>query len=199
VAYDSSKYGNDGTISGPTWAKGRIGQALAFDGVTDYVTVPDSESLEPAQLTVSTWFKTSEEPGSYRVLLQKGIIDCWAASYSIKSDASGGGLIFMVWDGTNNIATPPATGLWDGRWHFAAGTFDGTALRLYVDGALVGSTPMTTAIRYGLANGDYLGIGHPRNLCGQATQFTGALDIVKVWNRPLSAAEILGQYERPQK
>ena len=40
VAYDSSGNGNDGNLTnGPTWATGKIGGALSFDGVDDYIEV----------------------------------------------------------------------------------------------------------------------------------------------------------------
>lgn len=192
VAYDRTANGNDGLISGATWTKGRIAGALAFDGLYDRVVVPRSAVLEPANVSVSMWFRTSVSPGRYRVLLYKGVIDCAASSFALKADAWGTGIIFMTWDGFQNRQTPVATGVWDGAWHHVVGTYDGTQLALYLDGALVGTTPMTTAIRYGLTNGDELVVGHPANLCGDYNpQFTGDIDEVKVWSRAISASEVL--------
>lgn len=191
-AHDWTANGNDGLIAGTTWTKGRMGTALAFDGLYDRVVVPRSAVLEPASITVALWFRTAVSPGGYRVLLFKAVTDCATSSYSIKTDYSGAGIVFMI--GTpvyTNPVTPTATGVWDGAWHHIAGTYDGAVMKLYLDGSLVGSTPMTSGIRYsGFANGDYLAFGHPVNLCGQMTQFNGDLDDVRIWSRSLSASEI---------
>ncbi|MBU2565500.1 MAG: hypothetical protein KJ655_04525, partial [Candidatus Thermoplasmatota archaeon] len=44
TAYDSSGNNNNGTIHGATWTTGVNGSALSFDGVDDYVNIPDSSS-----------------------------------------------------------------------------------------------------------------------------------------------------------
>src|SRR2546423_591320 len=45
TAADSSGFANAGTVNGPTWTSGEIGGALNFDGVNDYVSVPDASNL----------------------------------------------------------------------------------------------------------------------------------------------------------
>src|SRR5262245_1572545 len=55
---------NDGTLAGgATFASGRVGQAFSFDGVDDYVLVPDSPNLDfnpTSFVTVDAWvFRTS--------------------------------------------------------------------------------------------------------------------------------------------
>jgi hypothetical protein len=112
IAGDRSMYGNDRTIEGATWTKGRVGTGLFFDGVNDRVRVPRSASLEPEHVSLSLWFRTSTPSGSYRVLACKGVIDCASSFYSWKSDASGAGITFMSRDGHSNIWTPVATGVW---------------------------------------------------------------------------------------
>ena len=47
TATDVSGHGHDGVITGATWTgAGRFGGALAFDGVNDWVTVPDHRLVD---------------------------------------------------------------------------------------------------------------------------------------------------------
>ena len=54
TTYDGSDNGNHGTFvtvaSSPKWTNGKVGGALSFDGVDDYVEVPDSSSLNLANI-----------------------------------------------------------------------------------------------------------------------------------------------------
>ena len=55
---DSSGTGNGGTISGPTWATGRFGGALSFDGIDDWVTIADANSLDLTNgMTLEAWVR----------------------------------------------------------------------------------------------------------------------------------------------
>ena len=81
----------------------------------------------------------------------------------------------MTWNGSQNFQTPPATGVWDGEWHHVMGTFDGTTLRLCLDGTPVaGSTPMSGQIRYGLVNGDDFVSVTPSDSAGTTRRSTPA-------------------------
>lgn len=84
------------------------------------------------------------------------------------------------------------TGVWDGNWYFVAGTCDGTAVRLYVDGVEAGQgTPASIPINYALSNPKfYIGDFHGSYDLG----FPGSIDEVKVFNRALTAAEIQSVY-----
>jgi len=59
ITHDTSGEGNDGTIyGGANWTDGKFGKALEFDGVDDYVEVPDSVSLDITDsLTITAWIK----------------------------------------------------------------------------------------------------------------------------------------------
>lgn len=61
LAADSSGNGNDGTLlpfsSEPTWIAGRVGAgALSFDGINDYVSIPNGAALQiNNNVSVSLW------------------------------------------------------------------------------------------------------------------------------------------------
>ena len=60
--------GNHGTLlNGAAFAPGMVGQAFSFDGVDDFVEVPNSPSLNPTnQITVDAWYKPVSFSGSAR-------------------------------------------------------------------------------------------------------------------------------------
>jgi hypothetical protein len=64
IAKDDSGYGNDGTIYGAKWVDGKYGKALSFDGVDDYLEVPDSDILDSgtSDFSISLWYKANSVP-----------------------------------------------------------------------------------------------------------------------------------------
>ena len=83
--------------------------------------------------------RNSTSPGENRYILSKGSDQCVRAAYGLYT-SSNGGVAFYVSDHDNFYRSPeaPAT-VWDGKWHNVAGTFDGTTVRLYVDGKQIGN------------------------------------------------------------
>ncbi|GAI08512.1 unnamed protein product, partial [marine sediment metagenome] len=62
VAQDASGHGNDGMlVDGPEWADGKISKALKFDGVDDYVKVPDDESFHTTKFTIAFWYMENSD------------------------------------------------------------------------------------------------------------------------------------------
>jgi hypothetical protein len=189
---------NNGTIEGSvSFVTGRVGEAFQFSNTGD-VMVPDSPSLRPAAVTVMAWVKNSTFPGPNNYIVSKGANQCSAASYALYTSASTQNLIFGVYDGVNGAQSPDSGpgGVWDGNWHFVAGTYDGSYVRLYVDGVEVGAgTPTNLIINYSLPTNSAFYIG--RYVAPQwcTLGFNGSIDEVRVFNRALSASEILAIYQ----
>jgi hypothetical protein len=192
----NGNHGHLGSTAGvdandPSWIKGLFfwSSALHFDG-NDYVTIPDSPSLEPQQMTVSAWFRGSASPGNNRYLVAKGSNLCQAASYGLYSGPNGG-MAFYVSGLADNAWTrsPEApTSVWDGKWHNAAGTWDGSVSRLFIDGKEVEhGTAGTTPPEYGTPGGTTT-IGAYVGTCDLA--LTGDLDEVSIWSKALPVADI---------
>ena len=193
--YDWSGNGNNGMLGAtpgvdpfdPVWTDGRFGagRALYFDGAS-YVTVPRSPELEPNRITVSSWVREASTPGTYKYIVSKGGDDCNAgASYGLYTGA-GGGIAFYIFDGTKIHVSPPAPqSVWNNTWHNAAGTFDGSKVRLYIDGKQVGSgtsVPAGTAISYTAGGGNGIG-DYGNNDCN--LDLIGNIDTVRIWNQAL--------------
>jgi len=201
---DNSGNGHDGTLSGGvTWIAGQpgFGSALSFGG--GMVTVPSvttNSSLEPHNaVSVSAWVEASGNPGAYKYLLAKGATSN-AASYALYTGASGGIQFYVASDATHFVASPAADpgSVWDGKWHLVVGTWDGSTVRLYLDGNQVGGgTSFSGPINYNPGTALYIG-SYP--LCVDP-EFPGDIDEVGVWDEALSQSDVFsllsGPYEPP--
>jgi hypothetical protein len=200
VANDSSGNGNNGTITGASWVAGRYGNALSFNGIDNYVQVPDSSSLHiTTALTITAWIKTTGSGMTFR----NRIVDKWG------SNNQGGGWNLNIWDSSGKLGFEQrysdgsqmfVTGLQgntvvtDNAWHFVCARLDsGTATaKLYVDGQLdAQSTSFTNPL---LSNNENLAIGAFFN---GGNFFNGITDEVQIYNRALSATEIQAYYQSP--
>jgi hypothetical protein len=194
VAYDYSGHHNDGTLEGlAEWAPGRFQKGLNFNGNAAAVRVGDSSSLDPSSVSVSAWVNSSTSPGNYKYILAKGANGCFAASYGLYTGANGGLEFYVSTNRGTSFTISPDAGqtVWNGKWHNVVGTYDGSSVRLYVDGDQVGSgTPDTAPIGYGLPGSNDLTIGDYPSCPSQNLDFSGSIDEVKLFNRALASSEI---------
>jgi hypothetical protein len=174
----------------PAWVPGRFGSALRFIGdQSQFAEIAEPATLTPGSITVAAWVRRLGTPGQWRYVLSNGGQACDFSSFGLYSGADGG-LAFYVSDRHRYVISPVAApgDVWDGGWHHAAGTYDGQRVRLYLDGAEVGTgSPTALAIFYGLASPGAF-IGTYRGECEQP--FTGDLDEIAVRDGALGAAEI---------
>jgi Concanavalin A-like lectin/glucanases superfamily len=196
IAHDYSGHRDEGMLEGlARWAPGRFQGAVSFNGNAAAVEVPNSTSLEPAAISVSAWVQASSSPGDYKYIMAKGAEGCLAASYGLYTGANGG-LEFYVASNTGlswTLSPDAGQGVWNGQWHNVVGTYNGSSVKLYVDGHEVGSgTADSAPIAYGLFTSNNLVIGDYAGCSG--TDFSGSIDEVKVFDRALSSFEIQAGY-----
>jgi hypothetical protein len=186
---------NDGTaVGGVAYAPGKVGRAFQFDGVTGHVRVPNAPSLESPAITVEAWVNSSVT-GRNRYLVAKGADQNIAPSYALYTGENGG-LVFCTYDGTTYVESPDAgAGIWDGNWHHVVGTFDGSFLRLYVDGVEVGTGTLSFArIAYNLPTTNDLFLGGYNGNLHPLHPYAGLLDEVSVFGRALTVAEVQARF-----
>jgi hypothetical protein len=176
---------------------GKFGNAFRF-GSSSLLVAGSSPLLEPETLTVVAWVRAASSPGPSRYVVGKGGGDCAPAAYAMYTGSPGqvndGGLHFYVRHAEFAVHAPsvPAAAIWNDAWHMVAGTFDGATARFYLDGVEIGSgQPVGGPIQYGQSSpGLSIGSYAAWNSCPVPTSFVGDIDEVRVYARPLSAAEL---------
>ncbi len=202
IAKDRSGNNNKGTLSGanglPVAAQGKVGQALRFDGVDDYVNVTANSSLSNiSPITITGWI-------NLRTNDVQDII-------SKTNNGSGGGIGLELYYSGNIWFSRPFNGTggrWRtssdpitiGKWHFISVTYtstDGTDPIIYVDGVPRPLT-MTVGPSSGGATDDsaqdfsFGTYGAQSNPC---CFINGSIDDLRIYNRILSAGEINKLYQ----
>jgi PKD repeat protein len=182
---DKSGNGNSGVISGATRiTTGHTGRALSFDGVNDWVTVGDAASLDlTAGMTLEAWvYPTSLGNANRAVIVKEGST---ASVYALSAHRSANP---RRPTGSADVAgqrvVVGASQLSTSTWFHLAVTYDGTALRLYVDGTLSASLPVTGSIT---TSSGVLRLG---GTALGAQWFRGRLDDVRVYASALTQVQI---------
>ena len=185
-AADASGNGNTGAVGTAGWiATGKFGNALLFNGTNARVTVGDSPSLDlTTAMTLEAWVFPTGGAGQWRDVIYKGPDDIYyLESHTSNGPPATGGTFANPLFGT---AVPPLN-----TWSHLASTYDGTTLRLYVNGVQVASRAQTGAIA---TSSGALTIGGDA-LYGQ--HFSGRIDEVRIYNSALSASEIQTDMNTP--
>ncbi|MFA6077782.1 MAG: LamG domain-containing protein [Candidatus Paceibacterota bacterium] len=179
---DISGNGNTGTVSNATWTQGRFGKALYFGGVNSSVSVPNKPIFDiTSSITLSAWYKKDVGSGTNKWLVHKATVN---TSYSMFIE--GGLKMRIEHPAMQDCATTEPS---EGVWHHAVSTYDGTNMRVYVDGVLKQTCAATGSINIsggGIEIGSFSSTGYP---------FKGVIDEVRIYNRALSASEISDLYK----
>lgn len=198
---------NDGVlVNGATIAKGRIGPGFHFDGVDDYFRVPFHPSLDVgAQGSIVFWMRA--DPGNSMSFCCQGLVttDHFAVEISGGGDPVVGVNFYIHTNVGGFVHTSDANGggavVSPGVWHHVAGTYDGTQLQLYVDGAPWGSPRLHTGTILPMLPGSFLAVGSEdgRTVCGGCIgnrYFHGDIDEVAIYSRALTPGEVQALFRR---
>jgi hypothetical protein len=190
TAVDSSGRGNAGTIREAVRTAGKLGQGLSFDGVNDWVAVPDADSLDlTTGMTLEAWVKPTALT-TWRTVLMKESASGLAYGLYGNTDTSRPSLNVHSTGGTEQDIRGTAA-LSTSAWTHLGATYDGATLRLYVNGTQVATKAFTSALAV---------TASPLRVGGNAIWgewFTGLIDEVRVYNRALSATEVATDMNRP--
>ena len=200
VANDSSGNGRDGNLSnGPIWVNGKIGGALSFDGIDDFVLVSNWQGISGnAPRSICCWIKTTVG-GSICSWGEDDNREKWV--FKLQSE---NGKIGTLRTEVNDGFILGQTALNDGTWHFVCSILPENSSNIsnvihYFDGA-----------RDGVSSADLKGIitklnnpfriGRRINISNSVRDrfFSGLIDDVRIYDRALSAAEVQALYNLGQ-
>lgn len=184
-AFDSdtvdSVSGLNGTAAGsPAFGTGKVGQALVFDGVDDYVTLPDG-AVNYQDITIAAWVYWNGGSNWQRIF----DFGDGTSNYLFLTPNSGGNLRFAIKNGGSEQQVNTTT-LATGQWVHLAVTLGGTTAKLYVNGTLA-ATNSSVTINPSDFNPSFNYIGKSQFA---DPLFNGSIDDFHIYNYALSASEV---------
>jgi hypothetical protein len=195
-ATDSSGNSNTETLSAANWNTGKYGSSWNGDGGKWITTGADDNDFDftgTDDFTYSMWIKSdsSTNPTNNEFLVDK---ENATAGYGIYFSTNG----FPVFGTDDDSSFTPddfaeyQTDIYDATWHHITAVKKGTTnIKIYVDGVLRVTTPVTAT--GSLANTDFLTIGAQDNVAAN-DEFTGDIDDIRVYRRALSDSEVASLY-----
>ena len=158
--------------------------SIQFDATNDSVTFGTSSVVKPTTLSLGCIFKINAAPTTHIIAGKQGT-GSGSASYALVIQS--GSLIFRLEIG-GNIYDASYPFVNQNTYIYAMGTADGTTLRLYINGVLVGSTAYSGSIVYSDS--------YPLLMGYYAAAFASPMNVgaMQLYNRPLSAQEVLRNY-----
>lgn len=191
TVYDFSGHQNDGVfVNTPTRATSscQAGYCLSFDGVDDRVNIPAPLTNFPTStITVSAWVKVSNHVDWYDYVRNN-----WAGTagaWLLYSDSSGNARFGVIDDAlAQHNASGCSTNFTVDNWHMITGTYDGSTVRVYLDGVQCATTNSLSG--QSLYTGGAIQFGE----WGSTGATTHRMDEVRVYNRALTATEIQNLY-----
>ncbi len=180
---DLSGNGNDGLIHGnPLVVEGKSGDALEFNGTSDYVAIPDAKIIsELDALAISARIQPKKH-GAWVAVLEKGIHENWSYGFFIEAD---GTLSFYVSTGPANtlVCCVGDVALSIDQWYHIFGSYDGNSVKAYVDGKLEGEMAGNGVVHVTEGLPFTIGSRNGQNF------FTGVVDEVAFWDEAISVEE----------
>jgi Concanavalin A-like lectin/glucanases superfamily/Bacterial Ig domain len=179
--------GHTGTIREATWTTtGHTGHALRFDGINDWVTIPDTPELRLGTgMTLEAWVNPTTNTGWRTAILKEQAAGNLAyALYSGGSTVPNTTITTTATTGYGEAIGPTGSAAPTNTWTHLAATYDGTTLRLYKNGTQLTATTRPGTITPGTG---------PLHLGGNnlwTEWFTGQLDDIRIYNTPLTPTQI---------
>jgi hypothetical protein len=193
---DLSGNGNNANlINGPIY-NSTNGGTIVFDGVNDGANIPTNATLQPpTSLTLESIFKINSYTNGYFIVAHSGNATGAYVKYGFRLLTSGGVMAYMNTNTTNGaiIQNISNINIVLNTWIHSTMTYDGASSKIYINGSLANTGAITGTINYTeYGSPYYLSIG--RKSESEGGYVSGSVSVVKVYNKTLSATEVLQNY-----
>jgi hypothetical protein len=194
TALDASVNHINASLFGVSRVPGAIGQGLGFSGQASYANAGYSPTVAQSNsnLSISAWIKTTNNSRSESIVSRYDSAGR-EAGYLLKTTPQG--VLDMRLGGSNvggNVRDVlDTTRINDGQWHLVTVAMTlGQGVQFYIDGKL--STSQTIAYVSNISGAPlYIGsMPYP----SYATNFTGSIDEVRIYDRAITASEVAALY-----
>ena len=190
-ANDATGNNHHGSVSGATLTTDRFGKtnsAYIFNGSSDYIDIAQASSLNLPEYTYSAWINPGAYPPGENLQNASGtILDIggksvdqylYVVNYNPYYGISGSG--YYTGGGSYDARTGILPNL--NQWYHVVVTRSNTSFKLFVDGLLIQTVPLTAAgADYGVSPLAVIG-----KRIGDLQYFTGKIDDIKIYNNPLT-------------
>jgi hypothetical protein len=186
---DASGNGRNGNLlNGTTWTTGRLNGAVSLDGSNDYISLP-SIDVTGSAITIAAWVKFKSFPsGTDQRIVSKANSSAEAGHWWMLGQINNGAnrLRFRLKAGGVTSTLIATSGNLSAEvWYHAAAVYDGSSMKLYLNGVQVGSLSKSGSLN--TSSSVAVNIGRNPDAYGL---FSGAVDDVRIYSRALTATEI---------
>ena len=178
-AHDGAAFG------GPALVAGQIGNALGFDDIDDYLSVPyHADFAISGDITLAAWIKRHSLSQYGGLIAKTDGATTWDFDLQFQS---GQHQLTFYSDNTGPSTIISSNGITDTGWHHVAFTRNGNAATFYIDGVDAGTATLEGSFG---GNQNPIRIGTDGPAWDAGSMFHGAMDDVRIYNRALSAIQV---------
>ncbi len=176
---DLNGYSSDGIKTGsPVFVTGKLGKAISFTAADQYLTFTPKIPKSSTSISIAFWVKSTDLIGTYFIYYNSNT-SSWAFA------GSQNNFLFRIVTPIDVQVSGDGVG---SEWKHIVGTYDGTNIKIYVNGVLKESVVQSEPID-GFNSAILLGNFNPQS------NWTGTIDELLIYNRALDAQEVQQLYQ----
>lgn len=171
-------------------AQGTAGQMIQFDGVDDYLNIPDA--THPTAYTIEAWVKFNTISAQNVIVRTDASGPSATFTHQLVLNAAGKFAHYTFFGTSNNVVG--TTTVVAGQWYHVAITAQNSGMmRLYVNGVEEGTAQSVSGTLWASGTRWMVGI-NSNSYEGSAGYFNGSMDELRIWNTARTASQIQSSY-----